>query len=365
MALLSVVNGPKGLALFLSLALCLSINPAAWAFEIFPRPLGEYVTHLGDSFSKIAQKYYSDSRLGKLLWSQNPWVVPARNSPNMRDSELFQGTKVFLYDTKHPRGAADEPYNPPTGLPDDVRYLINKVPLEGIPYDKQYFRYRLSKEPTVPWGYIVSGVERNKERFLERDLVYVRFRPSKKQVILVGDRFGIYRDRGPLYHPVNVEREIGYLTVVVGEVEITSTGHDLITGIVLESFVEIERCDKVCFYVPRLRQLVPTKTHKLFTGTILVSAGREANASTAINLENDIVFVDRGECDGVRDGTLVNVYRPSEPVMDPYFPRWVAPPDAYLGEGIVLKAFEKNSSLLITRSREEIVPGDIIKSVSD
>ncbi len=362
MALPHVFNGPTGLRLTAVLVFSLFLEAPSYAFEIFPRPVGEYVAQLGDSLSSVAQKYYSDSRLGKLLWSQNPWISPARNSPNPLDSELSPGTKVFFYESKLPRGAADETYTPPTGLPDDVRYLVNKVPFEGIPYDKQYFRYRLSSDPTVPWGYVVSGIERNKERFLERDLIYVRFRPSKKQAVLVGDRFGIYRDRGPLYHPVNADREIGYLTDVVGEVEITSTGHDLITGIILESYVEIERGDKICFYAPRTRQIVPSKTHRMFTGTIVVSASKEANPSTAINLENDIVFVDRGECDGVRDGTLVNVYRPAEPVSDPYFPKWVSTPDAYLGEGIVLKAFEKNSSLLITRSREEIMPGDIIKS---
>jgi hypothetical protein len=32
---------------------------------------------------------------------------------------------------------------------------------------------------------------------------------------------------------------------------------------------------------------------------------------------------------------------------------------------MVLKAFEKNSTVLITRSREEVWPGQIIKTVSD
>ena len=30
-----------------------------------------------------------------------------------------------------------------------------------------------------------------------------------------------------------------------------------------------------------------------------------------------------------------------------------------------MKPFEKNSTIIVTRQREEIVPGDIIKSVSD
>ena len=63
---------------------------------------------------------------------------------------------------------------------------------------RKFFRYRLSNRPIQLWGYIVSSPEVNKVHFLERDLVYIRFRPSKKQAILVGDRFGIYRDKGPV-----------------------------------------------------------------------------------------------------------------------------------------------------------------------
>ncbi|MGC9029168.1 MAG: hypothetical protein ACP5LD_05835, partial [Desulfomonilaceae bacterium] len=334
----------------------------SYAFEIFPRPVNEYITRVGDTLAKIAGKYYGDAGLGKALGSQNPALFGP--SPQA-GKEIVPGAKIYLYDSKSEAVAADEQYSPPTGMPDDVRYLIRKAPLQGIPYDKHYFRYRLSSVPTQPWGYVVSGVDRNKERFLERDLLYIRFRPSKRQKILVGDRFGVYRDKGPLYHPVDFTKEIGYLTDVIGEVEIVSTGQDLITGIVLESYAEIERGDKICFYVPRSRQIVPSKTHRLFSGVILVTANKEGYSLLNSSAENDVVFVDRGQCDGVSDGTLVNIYRPAEPVLDPYFSRWTLTPDAYVGEGIVLKTFDKNATILITRCREEIVPGDIVKSVSD
>ncbi len=83
------------------------------------------------------------------------------------------------------------------------------------------------------------------------------------------------------------------------------------------------------------------------------------------NYENDIVFIDRGECHGMKDGTLINIYRASHPVDDPYFHRRVSTPDRYVGEGLILKAFEKNATVLITGSVEEVIPGDLIKSVSD
>jgi len=335
----------------------------AVAFELFPRPEGQYTVQRGDSLYGIAGAYYANPALWPFLWNQNPALSIKGSKPEAQP--LPPGTKVDLYQTRKPNATMNESYVPPTGLPEDARFLITKIPYQGIPYDKRYFRHKLTLRPTQLWGYIVSSPEQNKEHYLERDLVYIRFRPSKKQAILVGDRFGVYRDKGPLHHPLNHDRSIGFRSEVIGEVEVTSTGHNLATAIVLDSYIEIERGDKICLFTPRSREIVPSKTHLMLTGTILTSATGTSFQGDVSSLENDIVFVDRGECHGMREGMLLNIYRAPHPVTDPYFHRWLPTPDRYVGEGMILKAFEKNSTLLITRSREEIVPGDIIKSVSD
>jgi hypothetical protein len=59
--------------------------------------------------------------------------------------------------------------------------------------------------------------------------VYIRFRPSKKQAILVGDRFGIYRDRGLSQPSIEPRPSYRIHERIIGEVEVTSTGHNLAT----------------------------------------------------------------------------------------------------------------------------------------
>jgi len=334
----------------------------AAAFELFPRPEGQYTVQRGDTLYGIAGAYYANPALWPFLWNQNPALSIKGGSPEQQP--LTPGTKIDLYQSRYPYPTINHSYNPPTGLPEDARFLVTKVPYQGIPYDKRYFRDKLTLRPNQPWGYIVSSPDDIKESYLERDLVYIRFRPSKKQAILVGDRFGIYRDKGPLSHPLNPDRPIGFVSEIIGEIEVTSTGHNLATAIILDSLVEIKKTDKICLFTPRSREIVPSKTHMMLTGTILSSTGANLVNQTG-NLENDVVFIDRGECHGMREGTLLNIYRPSHPVTDPYFHRWVNTPDKYVGEGMVLKAFEKNATVLITISREEIVAGDVIKSVSD
>lgn len=337
----------------------------ARAFELFPRPEGQYTVQRGDTLYGISGYYYTNPALWPFLWNQNPQVRIKDKTGSPENQPLEPGTTLDLYHTRSPRTVMNHSFTPPTGLPDEVRFFVNKIPFKGIPYDRKYFRFKLSQRPTQMWGYIVDAPDQNRTSFLERDLVYVRFRPSKKQAILVGDRLGIYRDHGPLNHPLNPDRTIGHFHEIVGEIEIIHTGHELATAIILDSYVEIERGDKVCLFVPRSKEIIPTKTHRMLTGTVIRGATKETWYSESLSLEDDIVFVDRGECDGMKEGMLVNIYRPPHPVPDPYFNRRVNTPDLYVGEGMVLKAFDKNSTVLITRMRQEITPGDIFKSVSD
>jgi len=349
-------------------ALLLCLQHAACAFEIFPRPEAQYTVQRGDTLFGISGFYYANPALWPFLWNQNPSISIKNTAGAPEKQPLTPGTRIDLHHHRTDTRMVNDAYAPPTGIPDDVRFLVNRIPRKGIPYEKQYFRYKLSMRPTQLWGYVVGSPDPFKDQFLERDILYIRFRPSKKQVVMVGDRFGVYREKGPLNHPLNPDRKIGYMSEIVGEIEITSTGHDLVTGIVLESFVELAKGDKISLYAPREREIVPTKVHRMLTGTILISATRFVDSSSvdSLNLEKDIMFIDRGECDGMKEGTLVNIYRASHPIADPYFrSRWLNTPDRYVGEAMILKAFEKNSTILITRSREEVIPGDIIKSVSD
>jgi hypothetical protein len=358
----------KSLLITLTVVLAASVpclpNGAA-AFELFPRPDGQYTVQRGDTLYGIAGYYYTNPALWPFLWNQNPQVQVKDHTGSPENQPLEAGTKVDLYHSRSPNAVMNQPFVPPTGLPDEVRFMVSKIPFQGIPYDRKYFRFKLSQRPTQLWGYIVDAPEQNRESFLERELVYIRFRPSKKQAILVGDRLGVYRDHGPVNHPLNPDRTVGHFSEVVGEIEIIHTGHELATAIILDSYVELQRGDKVSLFVPRSKEIVPTKTHRLLTGTVLRAASKDTWYMDSNNLEDDVIFIDRGECHGMKEGMLVNIYRPTQPVPDPYFSRRVNLPDTYVGEGMILKAFDKNSTVIITRMRQEIVPGDVVKSVSD
>ena len=358
-------TGRLAVVAILMTGLFIYLESASTAFEIFPRPRDQYTVQRGDTLFGITGQYYTNPGFWPLLWNQNPSIRISPNVKSPQDHPLVPGTKINLFDRATTNQAVSQEYHPPTGMPEDLRFLIRKIPYKGIPYDKKYFKFKLSRRPNMLWGYIVASPATYKDHYLERDIVYIRFRPSKRQCVMVGDRFGIFRERGPLRNPINPQVSTGFLAEIIGEVEVISTGHNMVTAIILDSYAGIKRGDKISLFVPRSKEIVPTKTHRMLTGTILASATRETFYTKTHNLEDDIVFIDRGQCDGMQEGLLVNIYRPSRPVKDPFKPRYISVPDRFVGEGMVLKAFDKNSTLLITQSREEVVPGDIIKSVSD
>ncbi len=346
-------------------ALFLCLHEPLSAFELFPRPDDQYTVKRGDNLVGLARDAYGSSALWPFLWNQNPHIKFPRGTADPQDKELKEGSKIDLYHKRWTLPILNQNYLPPTGIPDEARFLIQKIPLQGIPYDKKYFRFKLTPRPTQMWGYVASAPDSTRYHYLERDIVYLNMRPSKRQCVLVGDRFGIYKEDGPLRHPLNMEREVGYMAEIVGEVEVISTGHNLITAIILESYEELVRGNKITLFVPRQREIVPSKTHRMLTGTIVLAAGKKGAYTDGATLENDVVFIDRGDCDGMKEGMLLNIYRAGNVEQDPYTYRNIPLPDRYIGEGMVLKAFEKNSSVLITKSREEVNPGDVVKSVSD
>lgn len=359
------------------LAGCLPFQSEAPAFELFPRPDGEphvvrrsenQITQgpKNDTLADLAQIYYGNRDLWPFLMNQNPALRLKDTTQSLGDQSLPSGTRIDLYDTLNPYVVFRSEHKRPTGLPIELENrFIDAVSYRGIPYDKKFFSHKLSLRPTQVWGYIVGSPDDYKGHYLERDMVYIRFRPSKKQAILVGDRFGIFRERGPLPHPLNPDKSIGYQSDIIGEIEVVSTGADLISAIVLESYIEIAKGDSICLFTPRSREIVPSKTHRLLTGTVLLPARPDIIYGANYALENDLVFIDRGECDGMKEGMLLNFYRPAHPIVDPHFGRRILTPDVYVGEGMVLKAFDKNSTVIVTLSKEEIVPGLIIKTVSD
>ncbi len=91
------------------------------------------------------------------------------------------------------------------------------------------------------WGKIVDSPSSLKERFSERDPVYIRCYGSKRQVIREGDRFGIFTYPSLPSKLNATKNDLDIDARIVGEIEITSVGLDLVLGIIVYCRTEIHK----------------------------------------------------------------------------------------------------------------------------
>ncbi len=88
--------------------------------------------------------------------------------------------------------------------------------------------------PSLSWGKIVDTPSGTKKYYGERDLVYIKIADTKRGLIREGDRFCIInetRHSNDLNHRVVGSNSQGR---ILGQIEITSVGCDLIMGIILD-----------------------------------------------------------------------------------------------------------------------------------
>jgi|GEM_PF-3908021 hypothetical protein len=88
--------------------------------------------------------------------------------------------------------------------------------------------------PLLSWGKIVDTPSGTKKYYLERDLVYIKIADTKRGLIREGDRFCIIDETSQLAamnHRVAGSNSKGR---ILGQIEITSVGCDLIMGIILD-----------------------------------------------------------------------------------------------------------------------------------
>jgi hypothetical protein len=91
------------------------------------------------------------------------------------------------------------------------------------------------------WGKIVDSPLLPKELFRVRDLVYIRCCKEKHEFVREGDRFEILAHPS-LHSQLNINQDRPEPeSKIVGEIEITSVGSDLVLGIIIDCRAEILR----------------------------------------------------------------------------------------------------------------------------
>ncbi len=329
-----------------------------------------YIIKRGDTLWDISNTFFKDPFLWPFIWKANTYIA----NPDL----IFPGNKLVIPNlapieralqaeatpkepimekkeaapVKQPEGlagahvapktaAAGE--EPPAGgsriiMPEEQIYpIIDKYAMVSAGF--------VSDEETKDM--ITGGAEKGKSLFGYDDLVYVSMRDAEN--VKIGEKYLVYTRKSQVKHP-KTGKDFGKLIKGLGILQITAKdpAANVLTARITISFDEIEKGNMLTPYQePTPIYHSSQKKTKDIKGYIL-----EVQDRRSINATVDVVYLDKGNADGVEPGDKFLVYE--EPAK-PGFPRKI------IGELQVILVKEHTSTAVVQKSTEPMGKGSAVE----
>jgi hypothetical protein len=341
-------------------------------------PPDTYTVRSGDTLWDLSGRFLNNPWYWPKIWSYNPeianphWIYPG-NVLKFYPSAEEAPTRVEPVDAV----AAEEPPEAVRELEDFSRADLggaasideqDAVAVSG-PYKIGYVppRTRFARHDTfvTPRELAESGAIRaafeEKIMLSSDDRAYARFQSATE--VKPGETYVVYKTERAIYHPVTKEL-FGYQSSVLGAAKVVAVDDKAATVIIVQSYEPIERGAMLGPWTDKVYRPVARKANRhALEGRIIAT---QADVITMVG-EHHVVFVDRGEADGVEEGNLLTVVRSGDLLgRDPYAAPWDSDlPTEDVGHLLVIDVKERASAALVTKSLTELVIGDRIQMRSD
>ncbi len=292
-----------------------------------------YIAEEGDTLWDIADRFFSDPDYWPTLWSFNPQIT----NPNW----IFPGDQVFLVPPQPQAAKKQEGYQVT-----ESRYSAG--PRTELALGR---RVGFVTEDEFKGSGVLQNSREEKIWLSDHDEAYIRFETQRR--IKPGDLFLIYRTVGKVKHPVT-HKKMGYQVKYLGVAKVTATDAKLNKSVLLTSFEEIERGDRVAPFAPLQRMVPPVKNASAVAGTVVMTFDDVPYLG-----EFHYVIIDRGTADGVQAGNRFVVREKGDgvPKFNPKASkRGDFPPEIY-GEILVIEAGESTSLGIIDYTNREFEVG--------
>ncbi len=186
------------------------------------------------------------------------------------------------------------------------------------------------------------------------DRAYARFKAPTN--VKAGETYVVYKTERAIKHPRTGEL-FGWQSTVLGAAKVVSVDRNVATLVITQAFDPIERGAMLGPWTEKFLKRIERRANRQeLTGTII---GGQVDVVTQVG-EHHVVFLDRGQKDGVEEGNVFSVVRAGDPyARSPYRATWDRRfPLETIGELLVIDVRERASAALVTRSRSELLVGD-------
>jgi hypothetical protein len=313
---------------------------------VAPSTAGTHVVRRGDTLWGLSATYFRNPWYWPKLWALNPSIT----NPHW----IYPGDVIKLQ-----AGGPEENVAPQAEQPKSEAQLPKPIGLAQPGQTGLFLRQNGFVEPgELEKAATIVGSKEEKIMLATLDDAYAQF--TNKQPLEVGQKYSIYKPIRTVKHPQTGKR-LGEIVEIFGEAVVKSVTDGKIARMTItDSTDTIERGYKVGV-LKRTFKRVPHKNAEHDLAGVVVATLRPVELVGS----NMLVFIDRGEKDGVELGNNFQVvrrgdgYQPllwqGEPIDDKRFPREV------IGDIEVVELRDRLATGWVTHSAKEARIGDRVE----
>jgi LysM domain len=314
-----------------------------------------YTIKKGDTLWGISERFIKDPDYWPNLWSNNPFI----GNPHL----IYPGQKLMIYDGRVEIVGKQRPLEatPIDAAKPTAAELQSSEPLP-VPQEEIVIKTLggsegfVSNEELEKAGKIVDTTD-NRIMMAAGDTVFCEM--DNLALVRPGDAFNLIGVGNEIQHPLSGE-VLGRQVANLGSLIILSVNEEVATAKITTSFREIRRGALLVPFEPPALEVVLKQSQNLLTGVII--ATKEGKIGLG---QNDLVYLDLGEQEGLEAGNLLYLTRsrkPSELIADQ---TELKLPEVLLGSAVVLKTRQHTASALVLKAAQAIYLGDNVQTVTE
>jgi hypothetical protein len=295
-----------------------------------------YTVQPGDTLWDLSKRFANSPWKWPELWQENPQIA----NPH----RIYPGERIQVYrKTPAEREAATKPV---------VAQKQPAVFLDYMGIDRVGF---IRREPVRSQGTIFKN-QQHKELIATGDILYIW--PENEAKLTPGTRYTIYRTLQPIVDR-DTDKFIGIQHYLTGVCEITHSEPKFAIARVVKAYRTIKIGDSIMPYKRRLPEIKIQDSVPGLVGQII-----EGEEHQGLIGDTTIVFIDKGERDGVKPGQFYNIfYQQKHRRPGSYEDVYLTPVD--FGEVLVLLTEDTTATVLTTSAKSHIVAGTGIRTPAD
>jgi hypothetical protein len=333
-------------------------------WEVVETETGIYYTvKKGDTLWDISQRFSDSPYLWPDLWSDNSQIA----NPH----RIYPGERIRLFlreDVEHHTEPVEEEKpveaTTPVTEPEPEPAPEIEVESEPEPVTEQepelepelgfYFFSKIEqvgfirKKAIKPQGAIFR-VQGDKKMISQEDVVYVS--PGENNILRPGSRYTVYRTLDPI-RDKKTRRYIGIQHYLLGVVDIIQTENDYALARVVKSFGTMRVNDLLMPYERKSQKIAKRESPRGLLGEIII-----AEKHNRLIGDHMIVFINKGEKDGVRPGQSYSIFFQDEGRIVPHKRKKTLLSSITFGSLLVLHTEKTTSTVFITKADRNIPVG--------